>query len=359
MTKPIILFLLIVIMTILKTDGIYAISDYGNFRYGVGLYGINTPPTIQVFQPLDVTLQFNITTNTTFNITAIDKDNDVITLEWFVNDTFNTSNENLTYIFNTIGIFNITANVSDAKNNTLQSWLVTIINDTAEAEEAVAKVSATGGGSFCNRDEFLYRQNCLPDYLLNISKLVNDSIFRTFFARENAVLRYRLTTVSHADVGSTIEISNIYTNEGDKPAELSCINFIDEDLNAILNDDEISVSFSKRVEPDEFIVEIVKLKVPSFLEPSTYAVVGKCEVFDINSNFKLGPDATAGTTLIVNESKQSNLGLMLGRFGIFILIISISMFFILTIYLQGKKIGRFDKIEDNIKKLFSMMRLKK
>ena len=105
----------------------------------------NTNVTISAFQPSITSFQINFTTNITFNITGSDNDNDELTLIWNVNNTFNISNQNLSYIFNRIGLFNITGNISDNFSIARRQWDVTVINDTQEAVgEEGRKVS--GGG---------------------------------------------------------------------------------------------------------------------------------------------------------------------------------------------------------------------
>lgn len=103
-----------------------AIALYGNWTYGSGLYGVNTPPTITAFSPSDTTPTYNLGLNTTFNITFTDYDGDTVELKWFVNDAFNASDGNLTLLLNEEISYSITANLTDQYDVTQQNWTVTI-----------------------------------------------------------------------------------------------------------------------------------------------------------------------------------------------------------------------------------------
>lgn len=129
MKRFVLICLLLLVMPIINAH-----RDYNKGSYGSGLYGVNTPPTNDAFQPTDVTPIFNLSTNVTFNLTFSDDDGDILTLHWEVNRVQNITNgKNLSFVFNKVGVFNITGNVSDNLNSFQQEWLVTIINDTTVA----------------------------------------------------------------------------------------------------------------------------------------------------------------------------------------------------------------------------------
>ena len=126
---------------------VYYNDSYGTTIQNSTLLEINnTNITISAFQPLNLIPQFNFTSNITFNITITDPDSDTITLIWEVNGTFNISNQNISYIFNKVGIFNITGNVTDGFSTARQEWIVKIINDTVEFVPPSEEPQPIGGG---------------------------------------------------------------------------------------------------------------------------------------------------------------------------------------------------------------------
>ena len=117
---------LLIITMVLASMGVSAIANYGIYNYGSGEYGENTPPLVTAFQPSDTTPTFNQSANVTFNITYVDYDGDTVTLSWYANTTFNASDKNLSYQFNNLGTFNITARLNDTWELTQQEWEVSI-----------------------------------------------------------------------------------------------------------------------------------------------------------------------------------------------------------------------------------------
>ena len=127
-------------MMITMATGTLAVGLFSNCTFGAGVFGRNTAPTILDFKPSTTSFNLLLNENQTFNITFIDYDcNQAISIEWFRNNIFNVSNSNLTVKFDDIGVFNITANVSDGSDNSYEIWLVTI-----NKESFVVRISDFG-----------------------------------------------------------------------------------------------------------------------------------------------------------------------------------------------------------------------
>lgn len=105
---------------------VFGIINYSIYNYGDGNYGTNTVPRIETYAPSDLTPTYYNNTIHSYNITFIDDDGDPLYIYWYVNDTLNTSDDNLTYTFNLTGLFNITANVTDTYNDTTLTWMTLI-----------------------------------------------------------------------------------------------------------------------------------------------------------------------------------------------------------------------------------------
>ena len=140
-------FIFVLILLVLALPIVVAHRDYGIWNYGVGDYGQNTPPTIDAYQPTNLNPSVIFSTNLTFNVTAIDKDGDALSYNWTINNINNVSNQNLSYIFNTIGVYNVSVNVSDNLSHSFVSWITTITALPAEEEEEEEALPAGGGGA--------------------------------------------------------------------------------------------------------------------------------------------------------------------------------------------------------------------
>lgn len=118
--------ILIIIVLCLLIPGVLGIVNYSVYNYGVGQYGSNTPPTIITYIPTDLTPNYYIDSTHDFNITFVDYDGDDVYIYWYINQTDNVTNQNLSILFNETGLFNITANLTDTYDNTYTTWITTI-----------------------------------------------------------------------------------------------------------------------------------------------------------------------------------------------------------------------------------------
>ena len=112
-------------------SGNCASSEMKNFT--TMALGSNFAPAISSYKPSSSSIQLNFTSSLTFSITASDKDNDELSYYWLLNNELDATNAILAYTFSKLGIYNITAIVSDKRSNVSRSWTVTAINDTVEA----------------------------------------------------------------------------------------------------------------------------------------------------------------------------------------------------------------------------------
>ena len=119
-------WILIIILMFVTVPIAFGMANYGALDFGECDYGENSPPDIDAFQPTDVTPTIIYGENSTFNITFSDCEGDAVKLEWFFNTTLNQTSGNLTFNKSEVGIYNITANVSDTYDNTYQEWTVTV-----------------------------------------------------------------------------------------------------------------------------------------------------------------------------------------------------------------------------------------
>lgn len=104
----------------------FGMAYYGNYTYGSGLYGINTPPTITAYVPASDVLNYEPPYTETFNVTYVDYDGDTATLYWYYDGNYNKTGGNYSHNFDTTGSFTVTANVTDWLNQTKQTWAITI-----------------------------------------------------------------------------------------------------------------------------------------------------------------------------------------------------------------------------------------
>jgi len=142
MKKWIILITLLLLIPLISAN-----RYFGQGYFGVGLFGVNTPPTIDDFQPS--TLNFNIENvgTYTFNVTFHDVDTDAVTIEWTLNGTPETDNENLTLVIDTTRVYNVTANVSDNLSHTFVSWVASAIPISVPLPTTTTTTTTGGGGS--------------------------------------------------------------------------------------------------------------------------------------------------------------------------------------------------------------------
>jgi len=136
----IILFLLIVLVLPLS----HAHRYFGQGLFGQGNFGTNTNPSIDSFQPSISNFSVGNGVIFIFNVTFSDADLDKLTINWTRNGTYVASNQNLSYTFDTEGVFNITANVSDNLSHVFVSWIVNV--SAAIAAETPPSAGGVGEG---------------------------------------------------------------------------------------------------------------------------------------------------------------------------------------------------------------------
>jgi len=281
----------------------------------------NTNVTISAFQPSTTSFQINFTTNITFNITGSDKDNDELTLIWAVNSTFNISNQNMSYIFNTIGVFNITGNLSDNFSTARQQWLVTTINDTQEESPSLITTPPTGasggtvgnvpvcGNNVCEgyEDEINCPKDCLEKFIKGLKA---------------GILEYRLITPIETIAGKTIQITNLFRNEGKTGIEVHCVNYFDINKNGILDEDEPSESFNKKAEVNIENSVNTLITIPRNIEKGIYTIKGICDLPE-------APEAFASNKIKVID--------LIGNIILGLMLMFVTSFLIFLVYLRKKQ----------------------
>ncbi|MBW2980016.1 S8 family serine peptidase [Candidatus Woesearchaeota archaeon] len=108
----------------------------------------NTAPNIISFYPAETTFNISEPNNQTFNITYTDINNDPVSVSWYRNGTLVSSLDNYTFYgnYSTEGVYNITAIIGDGTLTDTQSWNLTVSNttpplNTAPVLAAIANVT--------------------------------------------------------------------------------------------------------------------------------------------------------------------------------------------------------------------------
>lgn len=116
------------------------------------------PPLIGSFHPLKDILNINENENIDFDITASDKNNDNLSYAWYLDDSFISASDKLTYgtTYDSEGTYTISVIVSDGKFKANHSWVVNVndidnppilgelpYKEINENEEVVIEISAT------------------------------------------------------------------------------------------------------------------------------------------------------------------------------------------------------------------------
>ena len=123
--------------------------------------------------------------------------------------------------------------------------------------------------------------------------------FTNFFAemfRFGSALEYRILAPKQAYAGDTITITNQFENEGKNPTEINCVNFIDANKDAIIQNEEPIVQFNKLAEPQVKNLYNITLDIPNNLTEGNYLIGGKCNLLGVNS-----PNATAGIKINIKQ----------------------------------------------------------
>jgi len=113
-------------ITLLVSDG--SLADFQ--QWNVTANGVNQAPKIDTYYPLTNATIYEGQSQE-FNITNSDPDGDLLTVEWFVNGTLNTTGNTFTFVatFDSAGTFNITVVVADPSLATAtHTWLLTVLN---------------------------------------------------------------------------------------------------------------------------------------------------------------------------------------------------------------------------------------
>lgn len=131
--------------------GIYNITvnvSIGNIStsrsWNLTVLNVNRPPEITNYS-VPPNLTFKEGENFTFNISAIDLDNQNLTYYWYL-DTIIVSTNNTNYTFQTnytsAGAYNITVAVSDGELNTMHSWNITVENVNLKPTATIAPLTS-------------------------------------------------------------------------------------------------------------------------------------------------------------------------------------------------------------------------
>ncbi len=172
--------------------------DFNKDSFGQGVFGKNSDPIIDAFDPSDLTPSINFSViNVTFNVTFNDADSDRITINWTINGTHNRSNSNLSILLNdSLGqVLNITSNVSDNLSHVFTIWIVTVINDTVEIA-----VEAEPGPK--NPKFYWFNQT-------DIFEPLNDLAIAWIDFFGNMWLKSNLNVTKNLTVGTRTEVTNI------------------------------------------------------------------------------------------------------------------------------------------------------
>lgn len=187
------LTLLTVLTFLLFNITALAVGYYGNYTYGAGLYGINTPPSVLDFQPADTTPSFEPPNNETYNITYTDYDGDSVTLTWYVGGIFNQTGGNVTIYSPIATTYVITGNLQDWLNETNQTWTVTIEISTGNMTDVLILPSYAREG------------NTIRIYADVKARLKN-------FSNVNTTIKAHSDFFFISDTPRSVLVPNVYTN---------------------------------------------------------------------------------------------------------------------------------------------------
>jgi len=117
-----------------KGDKIKVIcTPYDGEEYGESQEAIitisNAPPEILSQYPSEKNITINKGDTQDFNVTCIDIDGDILTIEWYINGTLQqewTGNTSVTFQPDQAGVYTITVVVSDGQEPTSHDWLLTV-----------------------------------------------------------------------------------------------------------------------------------------------------------------------------------------------------------------------------------------
>jgi membrane carboxypeptidase/penicillin-binding protein PbpC len=117
-----------------KGDKIKVIcTPYDGEEYGESQEAIitisNAPPEILSHYPSEKNITINKGDTQDFNVTCIDIDGDILTIEWYINGTLQqewTGNTSVTFQPDQAGVYTITVVVSDGQEPTSHDWLLTV-----------------------------------------------------------------------------------------------------------------------------------------------------------------------------------------------------------------------------------------
>ena len=137
---------MLLVILLLLLPAAFAHRYFGQGNFGVGVFGMNTDPSIDSFQPSDANFSVSNGVVFVFNVTFHDDDIDALTIKWDENGTLIASNQNLSRTFNTQGIFNITANISDNLSHIFVSWIITVGEAIPIVEAPAGAVGGADGG---------------------------------------------------------------------------------------------------------------------------------------------------------------------------------------------------------------------
>ncbi|MEM2779950.1 MAG: DUF2341 domain-containing protein [Candidatus Bathyarchaeia archaeon] len=117
--------------TVKPSDG----TEYGETQTSPSVTITNSPPKIDSYFPeTDPTI--NEGESQMFNITYSDNDNDPITIQWYLNGTLVSTNDNYTFEANytSAGTYNVKVVISDGQDEDSHEWTLTVLDVNAPPE---------------------------------------------------------------------------------------------------------------------------------------------------------------------------------------------------------------------------------
>jgi hypothetical protein len=198
--------------------GIYNITvnvSIGNIStsrsWNLTVLNLNRPPEITNYSvPANRTL--NEGENFTFNISAIDFDEQNLTYSWYLDDVpiSNTSSYTLQTDYTSTGIHNVTVVISDGESNTTKSWLLNVTNVNLVPTAYISSISPNPA----NKSEeitFIGYGNDTDGTIIAYQWRTNDTILGT-----NATIK-----VSNLSLGKHTIYFKVQDNDGDWSDEVS------------------------------------------------------------------------------------------------------------------------------------------
>ncbi len=265
--------------------GVITYRVWGNDS--AGLWGVtetrtvqvnNTVPRIDLFLPANINHNVTESANQTFNVTYTDTENDVVTIDWYVNGTLQTAarNTNFTFLGNfsqasqqSNGTYNITVVVSDGSLSSQLNWTLTINNTNRApqwagfANQTVAEdtpLNFTVVATDLDNDTITYYINNTVNFTINSStgnitfNLSGAGNFSgTFYLALNAsdglanaseLIFVNITPVN--DTPTLFPISNVTVNETDFANITAVADDGDNDLLNFTVNDTLRFNFTTR-----------------------------------------------------------------------------------------------------------------